>query len=151
MEFLAEINPGYYLMASVVVLLAIVTALYKFGVWKGKIDESVSSLKDLVTEIRTDIKEIIRRLPSGTLKEGSPLELSDRGKRISDDLEAKDWAKRTSKELIDQVIDKEDFEVQEFSESYLWNEFNPTDAQDKKIRKCIYQDHRKTSSFRARI
>ena len=142
MENLAHIPHWlYYVTATLAVLgflWAVSNAIHKHGVWKGTVDESVKSLKELMTEIRNDVKEIIKSLPS-TLQGKSPLELTDLGERISIQLSAKEWAQRVGNELRDQVVDMEDFEVQEFSESYLSDQFVPSESQDETIRKCIYE------------
>ena len=53
-------------------LLPVATgAIFAFGQWKGRVDSERSSLKELIAEIRSDIKEIVRRLPSQTKPSGS--------------------------------------------------------------------------------
>ena len=58
-------------------------AVFAFGQWKGRVDSDRESFKELMAEIRSDIKEILRRLPSRTLTDGSPPRLTDVGKSIS--------------------------------------------------------------------
>ena len=58
-------------------------AIFAFGQWKGKVDSDRESFKELMAEVRSDIKEILRRLPSRTLTDGSQPRLTDSGKSIS--------------------------------------------------------------------
>ena len=58
-------------------------AIFAFGQWKGRGDSDRESFKELMTEVRSDLKEILRRLPSRTLTDGSPPRLTDLGKSIS--------------------------------------------------------------------
>ena len=57
--------------------------IFAFGQWKGRVDSDRESFKELMTEIRSDLKEILRRLPSRTLTDGSPPRLTDLDKSIS--------------------------------------------------------------------
>ena len=57
--------------------------IFAFGQWKGRVDSDRESFKELMAEVRSDLKEILRRLPSRTLTDGSPPRLTDLGKSIS--------------------------------------------------------------------
>ena len=63
-------------------------AIFAFGQWKGRVDSDRALLKGVMAEIRHDIKEILRRLPSPTVATNSPLRLADLGKSISERLAA---------------------------------------------------------------
>ena len=58
-------------------------AIFAFGQWKGKVDSDRSSLKELMAEARSDIKELLRR-SSHTLADSSRSGLTDLGKSISE-------------------------------------------------------------------
>ena len=47
-------------------------AVFAFGQWKGRVDSDRESFKALMAEVRSDIKEILGRLPSRTLTDSSP-------------------------------------------------------------------------------
>ena len=59
-------------------------AIFAFGQWKGKVDSDRASFKEFMEEVRSDLKEILRRLPSRTLTDGSPPLLTDLGRSISE-------------------------------------------------------------------
>ena len=47
-------------------------AIFAFGQWKGKVDSDRTLFKEFMTEIRNDIKEILRRLPPPAVDANSP-------------------------------------------------------------------------------
>ena len=55
-------------------------AIFAFGQWKGKVDSDRALFKGLMAEVRNDIKEILRRLPSHTLTDGRSPRLTDLGR-----------------------------------------------------------------------
>ena len=58
-------------------------AIFALGQWKGRVDSDRESFKELMVEVRSDLKEMLRLLPSRTLTDGSPSRLTDLGKSIS--------------------------------------------------------------------
>ena len=59
-------------------------AIFAFGQWKGRVDSDRVLFKGLMAEVRNDIKEILRRLPSPTVTANGPLRLAGLGKSISE-------------------------------------------------------------------
>ena len=59
-------------------------AIFAFGQWKGRVDSDRALFKGLTAEVRNDIKEILRRLPSPSVAANSPLRLADLGKSNSE-------------------------------------------------------------------
>ena len=84
-EWLA--NPVAW-VAALSLLSMVAGAAFAFGTWKGKVDSDRASFKVFMKEVRDDIKEILGRLPSPTVADGSPLQLTDCGKSISERLGA---------------------------------------------------------------
>ena len=76
-------NPLFWI-ASLSLLSVAAGAIFAFGRWKGRVDSDRASFKEFMTEVRNDIKEILRRLPSLTVDAHSPLRLADLGKPISE-------------------------------------------------------------------
>ena len=58
--------------------------IFAFGQWKGRVDSDRALFKGLMAEVRSDIKEILRRLSSPTVTANSSLRLADLGKSISE-------------------------------------------------------------------
>ena len=70
-------------VAFLSLLPATTGVIFAFGQWKGRVDSDRTLFKELMAEVRSDLKEILRRLPSRTLIDGSPPRLTDLDKSIS--------------------------------------------------------------------
>lgn len=158
---------GAISLVSLVIGLAIVAvrATHWFSKWQegvnnnqdrfsenqGKFSEVMQQLgKDMqelrkevrkdMKELRKDIKDIFKQLPPPKpLQPGSPLKLSDYGKELSETVKAKAWAERTAETLLENVKDKDAYQVQEYSFNYVKDEFKPTEEQLAEIRKAAYE------------
>ena len=86
-------NPLIYI-AMAGFLYGVVRGLLAIGVWKGRTDESVTTIKDAISEIRQDISQLFAKLSSDTISRRSRPRLTDLGKKISESLKAADWAKK---------------------------------------------------------
>ena len=131
------------LIAEIVALVVLVGSI---GIWVGHVNADRSTFKKFIDKMDTAIEKIQKELtkiagslPPTTITDGSPVQLTDLGKQVSEELDLKNWATLTAEELKDQVIDKEAFEIQEFTGVYLANDFSPTEDLDEKIRKCAYE------------
>ena len=133
---------GAAVTVSVTVLLAFISFVYKHGYWKGEVNSDRKSFKDFMKEIKRDIREIKDKLsgiPPAT-SPGSPLELTDYGKKLSKFLDAEKWAEEIAETLLPNVAGKDGYEVQEYCNTYVFDEFEPTDLQAQKIRECMFQN-----------
>ena len=72
-------NPLFWI-AFVSLLSVAAGAIFASGQWKGKADSDRESFKELVAEVRSDIKEILSRLPPPTVDTNGLLRLADLGK-----------------------------------------------------------------------
>ena len=54
-------------------------AIFAFGQWKGRVDSDRALFKEIMAEVRNDIKEILRRLPAPTVDANSPLRIDGFG------------------------------------------------------------------------
>ena len=120
--------------------IALGTVLFVTGRWVGGVNEHRNSVKDILAEIREDIKNILKRLPPSTVASESPLRLTDFGQDISEQLDAGTWAQRTAAELRNEVEGKQDFEVQEFCFTYVGEQFKPDDEQGRKVGRIAYEN-----------
>ena len=90
-------------------------------------------------EIRDDFKTILGRLPPVSVTASSPLQLTDFGKSISKEIDAKEWAEELASGLVEQVRGSQRYEIQEFAKKYLQEELTPNDQQLIKLRQCAYK------------
>ena len=137
-------NPTTYIL-----ILGVLGALYgvglfifKVGEWKGNVDKSLNSFKDIMEEIRSNFREILNRLPKSTYQGSSPIALTDLSEKISDELDAKSWAKQKAKYLISYEIKPvkilPEFQIQEYCEEFVEKEDALADI-DLEIRKSSYE------------
>ena len=113
--------------------IALGTVLFVTGQWVGGVNEHRNTVKDILAEMREDIKNILKRIPPSTVASESPLHLTDFGQDISEQLDARAWAQRTATELRDEVEGKQDFEVQEFCFTHVGEQFKPVEEQGRKV------------------
>ena len=78
------------------ILSGLCTALYKFALWKGAVEEGRTTVADFMKEIRDDIKKIFDRLPEtpAAVQATSPLRLTKFGESLSRAINGKQWAER---------------------------------------------------------
>ena len=132
-------NIYWFCGIAATVLIAVITLAFKIGDWRGHVDSDRDTFKKFITEVRDDIKEILKRLPPDTVKGTSPLQLTELGESISEELKASDWAKGTAPLLIAQIRGKHPYEIQEFCLEYATKLFTPSEDLDRKIQTCAYQ------------
>lgn len=113
--------------------------LQGFGEWKGKVDSERRSFKEFMQEVRNDIKTILSRLPAPEATGASPLRLTAFGKELSDGISGVQWAARIADAVADQVVGMEAYEIQEFSFAYVKNDLNPSEAEQRAIRRTAYE------------
>ncbi len=84
-------------------------------------------IKNDVDVIREDIKKILNRLPSTSplVESGSPLRLTEFGKKISASIRAEAWAEELAPTLLHEVKGKEPFEIDEYCQEYVHEKLTP--------------------------
>ena len=125
-------------LSNPLVYLAIAGILVSAGIWIGKMESFKTSATTLLEEIRLDIKSLLQ-LPAKTFESKSPRMLTDLGKEISLELEVSDWAKEQSVQTLPEVKDKENFEIERFSFTYVANEALTSETFKRKIQRCAYE------------
>ena len=121
-------------------LSLVVGGAFAFGTWKGKVDSDRASFKEFMNEVRDDIKEMLGRLPSPTVTDASPLQLTDCGKSISERLGAADLAQGLAPLLQAQIEGKTPYEIQERCFDYVRHEYEPPEDVETRVKTCAY-DH----------
>ena len=128
---------------TVYVLLA--RRILLIGQWKGKVDEAQSTFKttldSFMKEIRADIKVILERMGPTTSTSGSPITLTDLGRKISARLDAGAIADSLVPKVHARVSGMQPYEVQEFRRDYIrGSEFVPTDDVKTLIMQCAFDN-----------
>lgn len=113
------------LVAFVTLLVGIGAVIWKGGRWTGQVDSTLTSLKTAVEDLRTSADGVRSALDdlltsrSPAVEKGSPLGLSEYGKRLAEFLDAQDWAKSTTPEVVDRVRGMKPHEIEKFCEAYV--------------------------------
>ena len=131
----------------VIAAIAGATILFKFAMWMQKVNSDRDLFKDFMREIREDIKKIhekidkiIGRIDNTTISSGSPLHLTELGEKISNELQARQWAEKTATEFSERVRDKQPYEIQEICFEHVRKEFEPEGDLDSKIGMAAYEN-----------
>ena len=129
-----------WIVPIVLVVIAAVTAVGKLIYWMGEVNADRKGINEFMKEIRDDIKKILRRLPAPTIKSSSPIQLTELGRSISDELHARDWVERIAPSLTERVKGKRPFEIQNFCFDYVRDEFEPDAAQLVRLQESAYDN-----------
>ena len=125
-------NPLTYVLA-----LAVGTALVKGLFWLRDVHNAKQGWGAIVDEIRKDIKDILLRLPPtpASVTSGSPLRLTDFGRKMAVNMDAQAWATDLAPTLREDLAGKRAFEVDEFSRKYVHEHMQHAE----RVSKCMYQ------------
>lgn len=99
---------------------------FDWAEWRGEQNAFKSSLggtmdriEKAITTIQNDIKGILRALPPKPIETDSPIRLNDLGRKISSELDAANWAENKVDDLIEDLRDKQPYEIQEYCFEYV--------------------------------
>ena len=119
---------GSFAAALVAIFIFVFNKVADKSEWKGKVDSDrtafrkfMEEVREDIREIRADIKKIFERLTPLTATTGSPLRLTDLGKKVSEEIEAKEWARELAETLADELKNKTPFEIQETCRKYCFD------------------------------
>ena len=129
-----------YVWAIIIVVLAVGGAIFYTGRWVGAVNSDRKSFNEFMKEIREKIDSILDRLPPRRIfAQASPLQLTKFGKDISACADGRNLGEELANKLVQQVGGKEAYEIQEFSEKYMKETFDPTPDQFTRFGKCAYE------------
>ena len=101
-------------------------------------EKHMSAVERFMREIRRDLRKLLYRF-GASASDGSPLRLTDLGRKISDTVDAPAWARETAKILRLRVEGKPPYEVQDACFSFVDDEFEPSDEFHATMRMCAYE------------
>ncbi len=122
------------------IVLAALVAVIGVGIWVGRMTEFKSATTKRLEEILQKIDRIIERLPPALLSTGSPLRLTELGRKISDALDAPRWLEPIAASLQEQAANKSAYEIQKLCFDYMVDTFDPDPTQDAEIKECAYEN-----------
>lgn len=127
--------------ASVAVVGLLITAaglIFKSGKWKGEVDSDRKAFKEFMDKIEQKIEEVLERLPSRrVVTPASPLQLTDFGKEIAEEIEAEKWAEGIVTRLTKEVKGKGPYDIQQYCFEYVGT-FEFDEIKDEDLRGCAY-------------
>ena len=146
----ASIHIGW-IIGALTLLVAIVGAAISIGQWKGRLDAEREetkrnvlglhrTLEGFVSEIRSDIKQIFKSLSPSVLTSGSPLRLTELGRKISDSINGATLAEEFAESLRNQVAGKLPYEIQEMAMAHVKETWTPSEEVDRRIKSVAYEN-----------
>ena len=122
--------------------------VFGLGQWKGKVDSDRASFKEFMTgikgdlaEIRSNINRIFERLPSPRpLASGSPLRLTELGRKISARLDAGTIADSLLPQLRERSSGLQPYEIQELCFAHVREKYEPPEDVEALVLQCAFDD-----------
>lgn len=108
--------------------------------WIGEVNAHKSNVTKFMEEIRRLVDQILQRLPPEPTASERPVKLTDFGRAISNDLDAKEWVKRIAPQFMSKIPKgAEKYEVFERCVRFVKNKFEFDERQEVELRKVAYQ------------
>ena len=102
-----------------VVILAIIGGIVSVIYWVAGTTKDVSTLKQFMAEIREDIRKIFERLPERGVVAGSPLRLTEKGRKMADLVDAEKWAEDVVVMLLSKARGQAHWEIDQMCHNYI--------------------------------
>ena len=99
--------------AMVTAILAASSALVGIGVWIGSVNSDRKNFREFMTHVRKRIDDIFDRLPNPLTNSSSPLSLTEMGREISVEIDARQWAARNLHDAKKATANKSPYETQQ--------------------------------------
>ena len=140
-------NPLTYnlILGAVTAIGALMRYSFKAGERQRGVHKDTSSFETIarsveatLSNIELDLKELSERIPVPIVKGSSRLSLTEFGKEVSREINAKDWARSKSQTLWRELDGKEPYEIHDFCENYVLSEVN-VEAIEGSIKRTIYE------------
>ena len=125
---------------AVIAIIAVASALITFGTWIGSVNTDRANFRDFMKEVRKDIKEILKRLPSHPpeLTSSSPLTLTDFGQELAEGVGAKEIAEGLVPRVREDVSGMDPYSVQEYCLTFLTSQYEPPPEINLRINQVAY-------------
>ena len=99
--------------------LALLGALWYVANWHGKVNSDRKAFNEFMSYMRDKIDQIFDRLPTEATTSLSPVQLTDLGKQVSKDADAKLWVAEHALDARKQTEGMSPYDVQQFCFSYV--------------------------------
>jgi len=130
-------------------VVSVITASFWFGNWRGAVNTDRDSFKEFMREVRSDIKKILLKLSDPVTDRSSPIRLTELGRKISNEIDAKSIAKGLLSNALSEVNNESAYDIQEYCFTHLNDcELSLSDTQVDQIKQCAFDNGIETLSVR---
>ena len=103
----------------ITVVIGVAAVLVLAGRWIGHVNADRSSFKEFIAEVRSDIKAILVKLSPAVVSSGSPLRLTELGRKISAGVNAKEIAQGLVAVVLPKVEGESAYDIQAYCFAFL--------------------------------
>ena len=142
------------------VALAAGTLLFKLGSWYNAVNSDRDSFKAFMKTVQdkfdriddqfaavhakfdvvhASIQKILFRMSSPTVAQSSPLSLTDLGREVSQELDARGWAERTAPGMAAHTKGMDPYTIQQTCFEHFRADFDFGPDMEARIRSCAYE------------
>ena len=125
--------------------IAVLALVFGVGKWVGGVNSDRGSfnafmkgVQDDLGSIRASIEKILHRLPPVTVAHSSPIALTDLGRKVSRELDAPGWARRTAPKLVAGIEGQDRYAIQETCFEYVGGKLDAD--MEARVRSCAYEN-----------
>ena len=126
-----------FTLASVLIGFA-----FWFGSWKKGVETDISAIKNTTSDINSKLSNLtslfVSMLLDGVLNSKSPRTLSDLGKKISEELGAKQLAESLAPHLVERSKGLSEYDIQNLCNEYVHQEYTPEPDFEEQMKSCAY-------------
>ncbi len=134
---------------SILAILALGSAFVAIVPWYAKVNSDRKNFKEFMSETKNTLNSIDKKfeklysllISKKTVINASPLRLTELGEKVSQEISAKEWAKREAEKLRPQVVDMtENFELHDAARSYVHQKYEPSEDESRNWKRCAYEN-----------
>lgn len=121
------------------VVVGAIAVLITIGIWIGKVNSDRKSFKDFIKEVRGKLDTILQFIGPQIATAISPIQLTDLGRKVSEAIEAKEWASELAEQLADEAKGKDAYEIQELARTNCNRDMDMNELRASICRKIAFQ------------
>ena len=137
-EYLTDPKWWIVFFSACGVVWAIVNRMLKAHRWWVNHGNSHDWIKDVLGEIKDDIKALMREKPA-VLEQGSPLRLTELGSKVSICVDAKRLAITLAGDLQDQLPSDNPYDIQDWCKRFFEQEYEPAPELLDTFKRCAFE------------
>ncbi len=138
-----------------ILVLGVGAAVWKLARWPGSVNSDRDHFKAFMKAIREDIRSIresvqtILLRSTATVTSGSPLRLTDLGQRVSETMNAAQWADQLAPSLRKETAGMESYQIDQFADRYVGTRLS--EEWQTKVKRTAYEFGLDAASVRSAL